>query len=195
MSSQYFDKRSDFFRKEFTEALSYETYLESASANHREKWRNFETRLSLTSTQASLLQSFKREMNILVLSGVWCGDCARQGPMLKLITDASSKINLRFAENRSRGELQNELRINGAEKVPVIVVLSEDFYELSRYGDRHLSVYRYKAHNEFGPACELGIVAPPRETLIIEIQEWVDFLERLQIMLRLSPALRKRYND
>ena len=133
-------------------------------------------------------------MNLLVLSGVWCGDCARQGPILNLIETVQPLVSCRYLDNRANPELQDELRINGAEKVPVIVVLSEDFFELARFGDRHLSVYRRKAATELGAACDPGLIAPADE-LKVEGDEWVEYLDRLQLMLRLAPMLRKRYGE
>ena len=48
---------------------------------------------------------------------------------------------------------------------------------------------------EIGPACETGIIPPSTEALAAELAEWCDFFERLQLMLRLAPMLRKRYED
>lgn len=193
--SPYRDKRGDFFREYFDSGLPYKDYIATGSEGEQGKWSSFEKAISLNSSQVETIQSFRRQMNILVMSGIWCGDCARQGPMFEKIEDASSCLTFRFQDNRSNPELMEELRINGAQKVPVVVLLSEDFYELSRFGDRHLSVYRRKAENELGAACDAGIVPPSSEELSEEVDEWVAYFERLQIMLRLAPALRKRYGD
>jgi hypothetical protein len=115
--------------------------------------------------------------------------------MLAVIEQANPNLTCRFLDNKENPELQEELRINGAMKVPVVAVFSEDFYELERFGDRHLSVYRRKFDNELGPACDAGILPPAQDHLQIELGEWVAFFERLQIMLRLAPALRAKYND
>ncbi len=195
MSSPYFDKRVDFFREYFTKAAPYEEYLTQGNPTHIKRWRDFEGRLNLDESLNTRLKSFLRTMPVLVLSGVWCGDCARQGPMLRLIEQASSLMQFRFIDNRQNPELLDELRINGAAKVPVIVAFSEDFFEISRFGDRHLSVYQRKAANELGPACDPGIVPPSSDSLLTELREWVDFFERCQLILRLSPQLRERYND
>lgn len=191
----YHDKRTDFFQAAFGQALPYEQYVSGAEEQHRLKWERFDKSLALTPGQREVLSTFRRHMNVLCLSGIWCGDCARQGPMLKHIAEAAPSIALRFAENRRERELQEELRLNGAEKVPVVVVLSEDFYEIGRFGDRHLSEYRRKAAMELGPACDPGIAQRTPEELQNELQEWLDYFERLQLMLRLAPALRKRYGD
>ena len=195
MSSPYFDKRVDFFREYFAKAAPYEEYLSQGNPTHIKRWRDFEGRLSLNEDLKSRLKGFQRTMPVLVLSGVWCGDCARQGPMLRLIEQSSSLMQFRFIDNRQNPELQDELRINGAAKVPVIVAFSEDFFEVSRFGDRHLSVYQRKAVNELGPACDPGIVPPSSDSLHTELREWIDFFERCQLVLRLSPQLRERYND
>jgi len=74
-----------------------------------------------------------------------------------------------------------------------IVILSEDFWEVGRYGDRLLNVYRAKAAREIGRGPRAGVLSP--KALEAEISEWVDIIERAEIMLRLSPPLRRRHND
>ena len=92
-------------------------------------------------------------------------------------------------------DLRDELRVQGGTRVPVVVALSEDFYEVARLGDRTLSAYRRKARNELGPACDSGLVPPNEDELAAEVQEWIDFFERAQLIVRLSPMLRERHND
>ncbi len=194
--SPYRDKRSEFFKKYFEAALPYAEYLKTGTAEEQSRWHAMKQEVRLAPVHHETLKSFKRKMPVLVLSGIWCGDCVRQGPMLAAVEEGTrGLVSFRFLDNRQNPELQDEIRVNGAEKVPVVVVFSEDFYELSRFGDRHLSVYRKKAAEELGAACDPGILPPPENVLEAELGEWVLFFERLQLMLRLAPALRKRYND
>lgn len=192
---KYYDLRTEFFKNYFEKSASYKSYLAQSEEQHAARWRNFENSISLSASQKATVGSFTRQMNILVMSGIWCGDCARQGPMLAAIENANPKLSFRYLDNRDNPELQDELKINGANKVPIVVVLSEDFFEVSRFGDRHLSVYRYKVEKELGPACDAGIVAPAKDALSHELQEWIDYFERLQHMLRLAPALRQKHGD
>ena len=191
----YRDLRQSFFKEQFASACSYDEFLADAPAPHQERWKQYERLVSLSGSDRNLVESMTRTMNILVLAGVWCGDCARQGPMLRAIVACAPRMNLRFADNRSSTALQEELRINGAEKVPVVVVLSEDFFEIARFGDRHLSVYRRKVAQELGAACDPGLLPPSGEALATEMREWVEFFERAFYLLRLAPLLRKRYQD
>jgi len=193
--SPYKDLRSEFFKKYFEAGAKYDEYVASGSESEQSKWRGYEELVALSDSNKSIVENFKREMNIIVMSGIWCGDCVRQGPIFKAIEDANSLMRFRFIDNKQNPELKDELRLNGAEKVPVVVALSEDFFEVARFGDRHLSVYRKKAETELGAACDAGIIPPSAESMETEISEWVQFFERLQIMLRLAPALRKRHGD
>ena len=128
---------------------------------------------------------------------VWLDEegLAMQGPMFQTLAEANPCIDLRFYEREDGCSLGENLRINGAMKVPVVVFLSEDFYELGRFGDRLLTVYRRMAVQQLGPSCETGLIAPPANELEAELCEWVDVFERMHLILRLSPHLRDRYGD
>jgi hypothetical protein len=193
--SKYRDKREELFRRYFESSPDYESYLTSSPGGYVAKWREVEARVAPSEQQLSVIRSFRRRMPVLVLSGVWCGDCARQGPMLRAIEKANPLIETRWVENREHPDFQDELRISGAEKVPVAVLLNEDFHEVARFGDRHLSVYRRKLAKELGAACDPGLLPTPEDELAVELQEWIDLFERAQLMLRLAPALRQRYGD
>ena len=190
----YSDIRQEFWRTQFEAASPMRSYLNSGKEPHKTKWEAMANHVGLSYEQQQRAGTFRRTMPILVLSGIWCGDCVRQGPILQAITDASPGLELRLVEQSEDG-LADELRINGALKVPVVVLLSEDFFEISRIGDRMLSTYRKKAQRELGPTCEVGIVPPAAQELAIEIDEWLDEIERAQWILRLSPLLRDRYKD
>jgi thiol-disulfide isomerase/thioredoxin len=189
----YKDLRREFFANYFNKALPYSNY--GTSSPYWPKWERYSKLVELNSAQLKTIQNFKRKLKVLVLSGVWCGDCQRQGPILEAISRESSLIDLRFIESRENSDLQDELRINGAEKVPVVVFLSEDFLELERFGDRHLSVYRRLADEDTGAYCETGIGNPEVVFLKEETNEWVTTFERVQYILKLSPFLKRKYNE
>jgi len=190
-----FDKRSDFFRSYFEKAKPYPQYIASGNAGEQQRWNTARSNIALTPEQIALLGSFTRKLNVLVLSGIWCGDCVRQCPIIQAISEASTKIDLRFIDNEIYPELRDELRIHGAARVPVVVTLSEDFFEINRFGDRPLATYRRKGAKEVGAACDIGGAPKGSNELDAEINQWVDHFERLHLMLRISPYLREKYKD
>jgi len=191
-----FDIRSEMFQHTFSNAKVWPDYLKTATESQLQRWQQHHKAITFTPDQSQLLESFVRQMNVLVLSGIWCGDCMRQCPQVQRIAECSSKIDLRFVELNPDSEISRELRIHGASRVPVVVILSEDFFEVARFGDRPLSAYRRKAERELGAACEIGVAPAGGDgELEGELQEWVDFFERAQLVLRTSPLLRGRYGD
>ena len=191
----YYDKRSDFWKRHWEQAKPYDHYLEGHDESLTVRWYETMERLpELQHEQAEKLRGYNRELNMLMYAGVWCGDCSRQGPMLKKIKDAIGlDANLRVIDRESSEELQDELRIVGALRVPMVVFLSEDFWEVGRFGDRMITTYRAKAARQLGRDFNAGILTP--RALANEMAEWVYIVERMLIMLRLSPPLRRRYDD
>ncbi len=193
--ADYVDIRRELWRESFSRAVPYEEYLAASDQAHASKWRSLAEKIEVPGDRADVIAGFSRKMNVLVYSGVWCGDCVRQGPMLAAIARGSDRIDLRFREREDGCRLGEELRMNGAWKVPVAVFLSEDLFEVGRFGDRTLSVYRRIARDTLGPSCSTGLVPPPASEIEKEVREWTDIFERMQLVLRLAPMLRKRYGD
>lgn len=116
--------------------------------------------------------------------------------MLEKIAEAcGGNVRLRVIDREASEALKEELRILGGARVPVVVFLSEDFYEVGRFGDRLLTFYRLKAQRETGAACPTGLIPTPGHELAAEMAEWVDVFERMLLMLRTSALLRQRYGD
>ncbi len=117
-----------------------------------------------------------------------------QCPIFEQFARACSMIKLRFLDRDADVEVAEELRICGGGRVPVVVMLSEDFAECARYGDRTLSRYREMAGELAGAACPTGLVSSATGLAAVAA-DWLREFERVQLMLRLSPRLRERYGD
>ena len=146
-------------------------------------------------SRRTLLEGFARRMPVLCLCGAWCGDCINQCPVFDHFARASSAIDLRFLDRDIKPEVREELSINGGHRVPVVVFLSEDGFEVSRYGERTLSTYRRMAAEQLGPACPTGFVPPAAEAVAAVTADWLAEFERAQLILRLSPRLRAMHGD
>lgn len=193
---EFNDKELMNWHNTFEAGLSYQEFLERhGKSDQRVRWQKVYDQVHLTPAQTQLLGSFSRKMNVLCLAGAWCGDCVQQCPIFPRFAQASPQINLRFLDRDAHLEIQQELAINGGHRVPVVVFLSEDFFECSRYGDRTLSRYRDLARGQLGAACPTGIVALDATLLAAVTAEWLTEFERAQWMLRLSPRLRQKHGD
>ena len=191
----YHDIRADLWRRNWEVAKPLGEFLVSAPQDQAQRWAESAERVpELTAEQRARLQGYNRPMRVLLEGATWCLDCARITPYLKAIIGAvGEKAELRLIDRDASPELRDELKIMGAPRVPRVVILSEDWFEVDRLGDRSLSVYRSRMAREIGRGEDHGVLSPVARQ--VELAEWVDAIERTLIILRTAPAFRKRYGD
>ena len=178
----------------FSRGLRYDQYL-ATDPSRAGGWNTLFDRVSLTALQRDEIASFTRDMKVLVVSGIWCGDCVQQGPLLAHIAAANPRIDLRWVDRDVEAEFSEQLKICGGGRVPVVVFAAEDFEPCAIAGDRTLSRYRGLARRQLGASCELPWAEIPSDETAAVLQEWLNEFERVQWMLRLSPRLRQKHGD
>ena len=149
-------------------------------------------RFSLTPEQCDSAPGFSRKCRFFAsreLGAVTASTSARS-----LIISQIAQIDLRFLDRDAKSEIRSLLAINGGHRVPVLVFLSEDWFEVARYGERPLSTYRRMAAEQLGLAYR-RVIPPLAEAIAALATEWLDESERSQLILSLSPRLRTRYGD
>lgn len=187
---------ASFLKQKFEHALGYDEYLAAGDPAHAAHWREFEANVSLTPEQERLINGFERDIRILAVSGIWCGDCVQQLPFLPKIAAANpDRIDVRFLDRDENLDLAEPLSINGGLRVPVVLFLNEEFEFVSLDGDRSLSRYRALAERKLGPACPLPGAPVAADEIAATLSDWVGEVERVHLLLRLSTKLRQRYGD
>jgi hypothetical protein len=185
-----------FLAEKFQTALAYESYLRTGTEEQQRRWRQVYEATRLTATQTQQLEGFTRQLRVLVVSGIWCGDCVEQCPLLQRAAEANpQRIDFRLLERDQHRDLGIQVRLNGGDRVPVALLLAEDYELCGIYGDRTLSRYRALAARQLGPACPTGVRVADQGELAATLQDWLDELERIQLMLRLSARLRQKHGD
>ena len=183
------------FQSKFEQALCYADFLqEHATDEQRRRFAAVHEAVQLGSDQLQLLGSMSRRIYGLCMAGAWCGDCVEQCPVIQRLFDAAPALELRFMDRDADPELAGELQLCGSPRVPQVVFLNEDFDVIGRFGDRTLVKYRRMAETQLGAACPTGLGVDVELTNAVA-QGWLDELERLHWMVRLSPKLRERHND
>ena len=218
MSSTAQHERLDaaFLRSKHESGLDYESYLATDPAKAA-SWRKYESQVELSADQLKLIAGFTREIKVLVSSGIWCGDCAVQCPMLAKVAAAArtvgrafrpsesltggtpvppvSLIDLKFLDRDEHLDLSQQIMINQGLRVPTVIFMAEDFEPVSILGDRTLTRYRAVAARQLGPSCPLPGAPVPQDELNATLQEWLYEFERVHLLLRLSARLRERHGD
>jgi thiol-disulfide isomerase/thioredoxin len=170
----------------FAAALPYDAFLtQFGTAADKAAWDQVRAAVTLTPEQTALLGTFVRTTHVMVLAGAWCGDCVRQCPIFERFAQAAPVLSVRYLDRDAYPAVQEGLKINGGNRVPVVVFYSEDGFEVARYGERTLSTYRRML------AADLGRPALPGDRLAAATQDWLGEFERIQCILRLSPRLKR----
>lgn len=183
-------------RDRYQRAVPYTDYLASAAPHHRRTWESFCEGAGLNDAQRGLISGFRRRVHAIAVSGVWCGDCAQQLPFLARFEEANPEMfRPRFVDRDEHRDLARRLMICEGLRVPVVLFLNEDFDFISLFGDRSLSRYRAIAARQLGAACPLPGAPIDTNEVQATLQDWLDELERVQLLCRLSPKLRARHGD
>ena len=178
----------------FAAGLNWEQYL-ATDPDKAGNWRTIYDQVDLTSEQRRLVGGFTRDMKALCVSGIWCGDCVQQGPLIQRIADAGPKIDLRWVDRDEHPDLAEQIKINAGLRVPMLIFLAEDYEPVAIFGDRTLTRYRAMAAKQLGAACPLPGAPIPDHELAATLQDWLDEFERVHLLLRLSGRLRQKHGD
>ena len=183
-----------YLKSKHDAGLDFESYL-ATDPDKGDKWRTIGAQITLSDTQRALIEGFAREMKVLVVSGIWCGDCVQQGPLLQRIAEANPMIDLKWIDRDEHADLAEQIKINQGLRVPVAIFTAEDYEPVSIMGDRTLSRYRAIVAKQLGASCPLPGAPVPTEELEATLQDWLDEFERVQLLLRLSGRLREKHGD
>ncbi len=188
--------KAPFLKSKFEQASDYEHYVRTGTEEQQRRWKQVYDTAALTDKQRALLAGFTREMNILVISGIWCGDCVQQCPLIARIAEGNpQRVHLRYVDRDQHRDLIEPLEINAGDRVPVAILMAEDFVPCAVFGDRSISRYRALAAKQLGASCPIGIAAPDQNELAATLADWLEEIERIQLMLRLSSRLRQMHGD
>lgn len=184
------------YRSIFQTAKPYEAYVATGNDKQQLDWSAKDAAITLTQPQRTLIAGFVRRVNILCISGVWCGDCSAQCPMLRHIAAANpQRIDLRFVDRDAHKDLGDAHLICSGNRVPTVIFLNEDFDFISILGDKTLTRMRGTAARKLGAACPLPGAPVPAEELAATLQDWINELERVHLLARLSTKLRAKHHD
>lgn len=183
-------------QQKFDAGLTYGQYLETGTADQRDAWKKIYESVELTAGQKELLAGFVREMRVICVSGIWCGDCVQQGPLLQRIAEGNpDRIKLVWLDRDAHHDLAGQLTINAGMRVPVVLFAAEDNEVVSIYGDRTLTRYRAIAARQLGAHCTIPGAPADKKELAGTLQDWLNEFERVHLLLRTSARLREKHGD
>ena len=146
----------------FSESHSYNSFLDRhATPAQKSNGRDaMHKRFKLTADQVKLLGGFTRRMPVVCLAGALVRRLRQPVSRIRPFRCLLAADRPAISRPRRHQAVRDALAINGGQRVPVVVFLSEDWNEVFHYGERTLSIYRRMAADQLGPACPTGLVPP-----------------------------------
>ena len=184
-----------FWPDAFARGLPYADFLDRfATEQQAADWNAALAEVQLTDAHRATLDSFPRQMNVLVLAGAWCGDCVSQCPIFEAFAARCDRLHIRYVDRDADADIAARMTTCGAARVPSVAFLSEDGHLCGRYGDKTLAKYRDLVDSLAGEVCSTGFNERSELQEAI-VSEWLGQFERIEWMLRLSGRLRNLHGD
>ncbi len=187
---------ADYLKQKHAAGLPYDAYVATGKPEQQANWQRIYEQAQLSDAQKQLVAGFTRKLNVIGLSGIWCGDCVQQCPLIQRIAEANpTAIELRWLDRDAHSDLQQMVTINAGKRVPVLLFCAEDYELAGWFGDRVLSRYRAMAQKQLAGACPLPGAPVPQDEVHATLADWLHEFERMHLMLRLSARLRQKHGD
>lgn len=186
------------WKERWEAGIDYASLMESADEKDAARWAKVYDAYALTDKQREVLGAFDVPMKVLTMVGTWCGDCVAQGPLIERLAEGSDLVEHRLMRiEDAEDDFKQRFQVNGGDRVPVMFILSEDYYLANAWGDRTVSRYRMLRNvRRANPDLErkeyyqlVGQESQRADLMAQTADELLAELERMQILFQLSPRL------
>src|SRR5687767_3611838 len=107
---------------------TYEAWLSASEQNKRAEMEATYKQVPLSSSDIQFLTSVARPVHILCLAEDWCGDVRRNVPVLaRICAENPATLRARYVDKETKLQLMVRYLTNGAEAIPIVVFLNENF--------------------------------------------------------------------
>lgn len=112
-----------------------ETLLDYSLLNDKRMDRLDKT-LKISDETLNSLKHLNKKFQFLVIAEGWCGDAAQILPILNLLAEASTKIDLKIVFRDENEDLMNNFLTNGSKSIPKVIIVDEKNTVINSWGPR-----------------------------------------------------------
>ncbi len=92
--------------------------------------------LKISDETLNSLKHLNKKFQFLVIAEGWCGDAAQILPILNLLAEASTKIDLKIVFRDENEGLMNQFLTNGSKSIPKVIIVDENNIVINSWGPR-----------------------------------------------------------
>ncbi|MHC4934442.1 MAG: thioredoxin family protein [Planctomycetota bacterium] len=127
--------RGGFTEAEWDAALSWAEYL-AAVEDKRDIWLAADKRAAVEPEAVARLEGLPAARRVLVLTEDWCGDAAREVPVLARAFEAAPRVEHRYLDSDTHPAVVERYLTHGGRGIPLAIVQDEMGEELGAWGPR-----------------------------------------------------------
>ncbi|MFW9903336.1 MAG: thioredoxin family protein [Candidatus Thorarchaeota archaeon] len=123
---------------------SFDEFIQTGTEDEKKRISLYYRRLDKKFTPEDFRIELTHPINLLIMATTWCWDSKTNVPVFVKLAEQNPNINLKIFNKDHYPFLID--RINGREKVPQVLVFSQDFHYLDRWVER--STLGYQLYGE-----------------------------------------------
>ncbi|OLS24627.1 MAG: hypothetical protein HeimC3_18990 [Candidatus Heimdallarchaeota archaeon LC_3] len=131
------------FNKNYENGLKYIDFVNDAEKeDHIKKYNLYYKRAVLPKYISEFFSGMTYDVKAIIVSAHWCFDCQVTLPIIEKLREASQgKFDYRLFKKEKHMQLLDPT--NGGEKIPYVILFSQDGYLIDRWIERPTIIYEY----------------------------------------------------
>ncbi len=150
------------FRSVWTEALSYQQFVEESKKN-RGLWEGVYRTARIPEWAFGLACERGKTARLLVIVEDWCGDASNTVPVLARLGDEAECLEMRVIRRDEHPEIMDRYLTDGTRSIPIVIVLDSDYQEIGYWGPRPSELQEWVVANKS---------TMPRSELYPQVRRW-----------------------
>ncbi|MHA2337287.1 MAG: thioredoxin family protein [Candidatus Hodarchaeales archaeon] len=188
------------FQDIFINGLTYSEYTNRVERDdHLKKYHLYYNRATIPSTVQEFFTNLNYNIKAIIVGAHWCFDCQVTIPIIEKLREASSgRFDYRLFVKEENMELLDET--NGGEKIPFVLLYSQDGYLIDRWIERPTKIYEFDGklrsnlgweNKDFNREYQKGYLQNYTEFSEAIIQDLLNKFKRAHAIMSTSPRINK----
>jgi thiol-disulfide isomerase/thioredoxin len=133
---EYREKIKNLLSQGLSTGLEQSEALLDYSLLNDKRMDRLDKTLKISDETLNSLKHLNKKFKFLVIAESWCGDAAQILPILNLLAEASTKIDLKIVFRDENEDLMNQFLTNGSKSIPKVIIVDEKNTVINSWGPR-----------------------------------------------------------
>jgi hypothetical protein len=190
------------FQDTYYKGLTYSEYTDHADReDHLKKYNLYYNRADIPTSVQEFFKNLKYNIKAIVVGAHWCFDCQVTIPIIeKLRVMSNNRFDYRLFIKEENLELLDIT--NGGEKIPFVLLYSQDGYLIDRWIERPTIIYEYYGNlrsklgwenKDFYREYRKGYLHNYNEFSEAIIKDLLNKFKRVDAIMSTSPRINKNF--